>query len=165
MDIKRIAIGTIVGSIAFYFVSYVIFDFALASYYVANVGTATGALRTANIQWVFWIGNVAAALMIMLAFELKGGVISIANGFVIGAIIGLLVLIFRKQSRALIILSIVPVYFFTVQSVVHTEYRYVLAVDYFLFAFAGVAVSYAGSFVVTKIMPFHSGRGLPTSLG
>ena len=91
MDIKRIAIGTIVGSIAFYFVSYVIFDFALASYYVANVGTATGALRTANIQWVFWIGNVAAALMIMLAFELKGGVISIANGFVIGAIIGLLV--------------------------------------------------------------------------
>src|SRR5207237_9111879 len=60
------------------------------------------------------------------------------------AIIGLLILIFRKQSRALIILSIVPVYFFTVQSVVHTEYRYVLVVDYFLFAFAGVAVSYAG---------------------
>jgi len=60
------------------------------------------------------------------------------------AIIGLLVLIFRKQSRALIILSIVPVYFFCVQSIVHTEYRYVLAVDYFLFAFAAIAIMKAG---------------------
>jgi hypothetical protein len=27
----------------------------------------------------------------------------------------------------------------------HTEYRYVLAVDYFLFALVGVAVSWAGT--------------------
>jgi hypothetical protein len=57
------------------------------------------------------------------------------------AIIGLLMVVFRKQSTALVILSIVPVYFFCVQSTVHTEYRYVLAVDYFLFAFAGVGLS------------------------
>jgi len=60
------------------------------------------------------------------------------------AIIGLLVVVFRKQSAALVILSTVPIYFFCVQSAVHTEYRYVLAVDYFLFAFAGVAVMNAG---------------------
>src|SRR5882724_7508694 len=60
------------------------------------------------------------------------------------AIIGLLLVLFRKQSAALVILSIVPVYFFCVQSAVHTEYRYVLAVDYFLFAFAGIAVMNAG---------------------
>src|SRR6266571_5242469 len=76
------------------------------------------------------------------------------------AIIGLLVLIFQKQGRALVILSIVPLYFFTVQSIVHTEYRYVLAVDYFLFALAGIAVSYAGSFVIKKIIPSPSGRRL-----
>lgn len=63
------------------------------------------------------------------------------------AIIGLLVLIFQKQSRALVILSIVPVYFFTVQSIVHTEYRYVLAVDYFLFALVGVAVTFGVRFI------------------
>jgi hypothetical protein len=56
------------------------------------------------------------------------------------AIIGLVVLIFQKQGRALVILSIVPVYFFSVQSIVHTEYRYVLAVDYFLFALVGVTL-------------------------
>ena len=60
------------------------------------------------------------------------------------AIIGLLIVIFRKQSAALVILSVVPVYFFVAQSIVHTEYRYVLAVDYFLFAFAGVALMNAG---------------------
>jgi len=58
------------------------------------------------------------------------------------AIIGLALLIIRKHSRALIILSVVPVYFFCVQSIVHTEYRYVLAVDYFLFALAAVSISW-----------------------
>ena len=61
------------------------------------------------------------------------------------AIIGLLILVFRKQGAALVILSIVPVYFLTVQSMVHTEYRYVLAVDYFLFGFAGVGLSTIGA--------------------
>jgi hypothetical protein len=63
------------------------------------------------------------------------------------ALAGLLIMVLRKQSTVLVILSIVPIYFFTVQSAVHTEYRYVLAVDYFLFAFAGVAVWRMGSFV------------------
>jgi hypothetical protein len=68
------------------------------------------------------------------------------------AIIGLVVLIFQKQSRALVVLSIVPVYFFTVQSIVHTEYRYVLAVDYFLFALVGVALSTFGCVLARKVL-------------
>jgi hypothetical protein len=67
------------------------------------------------------------------------------------AIIGLLILVFEKQSRALVILSIVPLYFFTVQSIVHTEYRYVLAVDYFLFALVGVAICWVGGFVARRL--------------
>ncbi len=64
------------------------------------------------------------------------------------AIIGLGLLIIRKQSRALIILAVVPVYFLCVQSIVHTEYRYVLAVDYFLFVLVGVAVAWAIKLVI-----------------
>jgi hypothetical protein len=64
------------------------------------------------------------------------------------AIFGLGLLIIRKDSRALVILAVVPVYFFCVQSIVHTEYRYVLAVDYFLFALVGVAVAWIGSMVL-----------------
>ena len=58
------------------------------------------------------------------------------------AIIGLGLLIIKRQWTALVILLTVPVYFFCVQSIVHTEYRYVLAVDYFLFALVGVTVAW-----------------------
>jgi hypothetical protein len=64
------------------------------------------------------------------------------------AIVGLLFVIFQKKSIALVVLSIVPIYFFTVQSMVHTEYRYVLAVTYFLLAFAAVGISHSARAVV-----------------
>jgi hypothetical protein len=68
------------------------------------------------------------------------------------AIIGLVLLIIRKQMRALIILLVVPIYFFSVQSIVHTEYRYVLVVDYFLFALAAVTVSSAINLIKTPYL-------------
>jgi hypothetical protein len=71
------------------------------------------------------------------------------------AVIGLLVLILRKQTAALLILPVVPIYFMTVQSAVHTEYRYVIAVTYFLFAFAGVALCAAASPVIAKMKSFR----------
>ncbi len=67
------------------------------------------------------------------------------------AIIGLGLLIIRHASRALIVLSVVPIYYFCVQSIVHTEYRYVLAVDYFLFALAAVTIAWAGSMIVRSL--------------
>jgi hypothetical protein len=66
------------------------------------------------------------------------------------AIIGLGLLIIRRASRALIILSVVPIYFFCVQSIVHTEYRYVLAVDFFLFALAAVSVAWIINLVMAR---------------
>ncbi len=64
------------------------------------------------------------------------------------AILGLAFLILHKHRRALVLLSVVPVYFFTVQSILHTEYRYLLALDYFLFAFAAIGIGW----VVTGVM-------------
>jgi Dolichyl-phosphate-mannose-protein mannosyltransferase len=66
------------------------------------------------------------------------------------ALIGLGLAVIRKQSIVLVLLTVVPVYYFCVQSIVHTEYRYVLAVDYFLFAFAGLAISSAMNLIVSK---------------
>jgi hypothetical protein len=56
------------------------------------------------------------------------------------AIVGLALLVIKKRRRAWLVLTIVPIYFLCVQSIVHTEYRYVLVVDYFLFAFVGQAI-------------------------
>ena len=67
------------------------------------------------------------------------------------AIIGLAALILRRQKLALIILSVVPIYYFSVQSIFHTEYRYVLAVNYFVFAFVGVGVTLIASWITNRI--------------
>ncbi|HET6890224.1 MAG TPA: glycosyltransferase family 39 protein [Pyrinomonadaceae bacterium] len=55
-------------------------------------------------------------------------------------LIGLVILIRRRQFQVLGILLAVPGYYFCVQSILHTEYRYVLTLHYFLFVFAAVAI-------------------------
>jgi 4-amino-4-deoxy-L-arabinose transferase-like glycosyltransferase len=53
-------------------------------------------------------------------------------------------LLFRSGKRqALAIFLIVPAYYVCIQSAVHTEYRYVLAVHYFLFILAAVSLTWA----------------------
>lgn len=55
-------------------------------------------------------------------------------------LIGAGILIFKRQFRSLAILLVVPCYYFFTQSALHTEYRYVLVVHYFLFVLAAVAI-------------------------
>jgi hypothetical protein len=59
-------------------------------------------------------------------------------------IIGILLMARARKSRALMILLVVPAYFLCVQSATHTEYRYVLAVHYFLFTLSAVALTWIG---------------------
>ena len=53
---------------------------------------------------------------------------------------GLLLLVRARRRRALAALVAVPLYYLCVQSALHTEYRYVLAVHYFLFIVAALAL-------------------------
>jgi len=62
------------------------------------------------------------------------------------AIIGLILLIRARGRIKLVILMVVPVYYLCVQSVLHTEYRYVLAIHYFLFILVAVALFYGASY-------------------
>jgi 4-amino-4-deoxy-L-arabinose transferase-like glycosyltransferase len=57
---------------------------------------------------------------------------------------GLLLLLRARRRRALAALLVVPLYYLCVQSALHTEYRYVLAVHYFLFVAAAAAIHHAG---------------------
>jgi hypothetical protein len=74
------------------------------------------------------------------------------------AFIGLGLLVIRKESYALLTLMVVPIYYFCVQSVVHTEYRYVLAVDYFLFALVGVTSSWLGQLAGKGLLGARASR-------
>lgn len=55
-------------------------------------------------------------------------------------LIGAGILISRRQFQRLTILLVVPFYYFCTQSALHTEYRYVLVIHYFLFTLAALAI-------------------------
>jgi 4-amino-4-deoxy-L-arabinose transferase-like glycosyltransferase len=65
-------------------------------------------------------------------------------------LIGTGILVYQRQFRSLAILLVVPCYYFCTQSALHTEYRYVLVIDYFLFVLAAVAIYSVARQVVQK---------------
>jgi hypothetical protein len=67
------------------------------------------------------------------------------------ALIGIVVLARRRAWQTLALLLGVPAYYLCVQSMLHTEYRYVLAVHYFLFVLVALALHEIWSIVVRNI--------------
>lgn len=56
-------------------------------------------------------------------------------------LIGAGILAYQRRFQSLAILLVVPLYYFCTQSALHTEYRYVLVIHYFLFVLAALAIS------------------------
>lgn len=77
------------------------------------------------------------------------------------ALIGVGLTAMNRRRHVLAILLIVPAYYLCVQSATHTEYRYILAVYHFLFAFAAVTLSWIGTILTGKL----SGRGASPTVG
>jgi Dolichyl-phosphate-mannose-protein mannosyltransferase len=63
-------------------------------------------------------------------------------------IIGIIILLKRKNWQSLIILLAVPFYYFCVQSTLHTEFRYVLVIHYFLFSLFSFGVFESGKYIL-----------------
>jgi Dolichyl-phosphate-mannose-protein mannosyltransferase len=64
---------------------------------------------------------------------------------------GLILLALGGQGRVGAILLAIPLYYSCVQSVLHTEYRYVLALHYFLFVIAAVAIYRIGCWMRQRL--------------
>lgn len=62
------------------------------------------------------------------------------NVFLPLVLIGIALMCKRKEWASITILAIVPIYYFTVQSALHTEYRYVMALHCSSFLFAAYAI-------------------------
>jgi hypothetical protein len=54
--------------------------------------------------------------------------------------VGIVLLAAARRWQVLLVLLVVPAYYLLVQSALHTEYRYILAMHYFLLAIAGVTL-------------------------
>jgi uncharacterized metal-binding protein len=79
------------------------------------------------------------------ASPIRKAIRSIQRKFTTGVILtlvsfGLVLLLLARNRSGLVILLVVPLYYLILQSPLHTEYRYILAMHYFLFVFAGASV-------------------------
>jgi hypothetical protein len=72
------------------------------------------------------------------------------------ALIGGGVLAFRRQFQTLAVLVVAPCYYFCTQSVLHTEYRYVLVIHYFLFVLAALMVYSIGCKIFQRPKPLSA---------
>lgn len=54
--------------------------------------------------------------------------------------LGIFLLALARKKQALALLLIVPIYFFCFQSILHTEYRYIYLIHYFLFLAAATSI-------------------------
>ena len=88
MDTKRLAIGTVVGGIAMYAVSYLIWNIAL-DYWVGGFAAA-GVARESELLWAAALSNVPHAALVTLAIGWSGSS-TIGGGVKVGAIVGCLV--------------------------------------------------------------------------
>ena len=90
MDSKRFVLATLVGGIVLWVTGYLIFNVALAGFYAANVGSATGVDRTEHIMWADAAASIAYAALVVFALGRRGAAVSISEGAKIGAIVGFL---------------------------------------------------------------------------
>lgn len=70
---------------------YLIFELAFGAFYAANVGSATGVLRDANLVWALVLGTLSLAALVTLSVDNWPGATTIGKGFKVGAIVGFLV--------------------------------------------------------------------------
>jgi hypothetical protein len=91
MDMKRLAIGTIVGGITLFAVGYVIFDVATASFYAENLIDVDSAYRDTPDHLLQALGNLALGALVTLGILSRPGTPTVTSGLLTGALIGFLV--------------------------------------------------------------------------
>ncbi len=91
MDIKKLLMGGIVGSILYFGLGYLVYGNLMANFMQANPGTATGVDRAMeDFQFLYLtLGNIAMGFLLAYIF-VKGSINSMAGGLVSGGIIGFL---------------------------------------------------------------------------
>jgi hypothetical protein len=98
-------------------------------------------------------GSLAAALNVLKTIQSA----FITAVFLPLVLLGIgIVLIDRRKRGAFWLLASVPIYYMTIQPVVHTEYRYLLPAAHVLLILAAVGIVYVWSWGIARI---RSNRG------
>ena len=89
MNFKKLIVGGITGGILFFLLGWLIYGILLMDFMKAHPGKATGVNRTDMDMLYLAVGNLLSGFLIAYIF-VKANVGSLANGFITGAVLGLL---------------------------------------------------------------------------
>ncbi len=90
MNIKRLTIGSVVGTITLYLLGILIWGNLFAEFFDANAGSAVGVDRESQIVWAVVVGSLFYAVLLTLALESRSASKSLVDGLKIGAVVGAL---------------------------------------------------------------------------
>lgn len=90
METKKLAIGTVVGSITMFVLGYLIFDIIMADFYANNAAAAFGVGRDTTLWFQVALGIASLATLITLCIGWSGAN-NAASGFKVGATVGFFV--------------------------------------------------------------------------
>ena len=91
MDVRKLIVGIVVGTIVASIVGIVVFDNLVADFYAANMGSATGVMRDSQLLWAVIVGTAAYSALITLALSTQKDGTTIVGGSRTGAVVGLLI--------------------------------------------------------------------------
>ena len=90
MNIKRLSIGSVVGTITLYLLGILIWGNLFTEFFDANSGSAVGVDRESLIVWAVVVGSLFYAVLLTLALESQSASKSLVDGLKIGAVVGAL---------------------------------------------------------------------------
>ena len=87
MNINKLVIGSVVGTVVLYALGMLIWTVMFADFFAANAGSATGVEREAMIIWSVVVGTLFYGILLTLGLEVSGKK-TIAGGLLVGAVVG-----------------------------------------------------------------------------
>src|SRR5271154_1887803 len=99
MDMKKFLIGTIVGGIAFFFLGYLVYGMALASFFSAHTVTSSMKTMADIVWWALIVGNLASGALLTYIFLKWAHVSSFGNGASAAATIGFFMSLSMDMTR------------------------------------------------------------------
>ena len=90
MNMKRLIIGSVVGTITLYLLGMLIWEVLFAEFFDANTGSAVGVDRDTPIVWAIIVGTLFYAVLLILALESRSASKSLGDGLKIGVVVGAL---------------------------------------------------------------------------
>jgi len=92
MTIKKLIIGTLIGTAASFVFGFLIYAIAFSDFFASNVGSATGVMKSdEEMAWIpMFLGHFSFGLLIALIYGRWANIKTLANGAKTGAVIGLL---------------------------------------------------------------------------